>query len=138
MSTPSLFSQPKYIVKMVAAPACPVRGQALYEPQSACPRSFLRGRAAKTLRLRSWSPAKLFKATQLTPADFDLYLIQDLPHLSFRNPKIFSDFKAHGTGNLSVLCFFLDHFLQSFSVHNLSSPPPLPFPLMGGGLGLEP
>ena len=54
------------------------------------------------------SNQKLFKTTQLALADFDLHLIQDLPHLPFRNPKIFSDFEAHGTGKFPVFCLLLD------------------------------
>src|SRR4030042_5781613 len=34
---------------------------------------------------------KLFKTTQLTVADFDLHLIQDLPHLLIRNSKFFGN-----------------------------------------------
>ncbi len=44
---------------------------------------------------------KLFKTTQLTVADFDLHLIQDLPHLLIRNSEFFSNFEAHGTGKFS-------------------------------------
>jgi hypothetical protein len=47
------------------------------------------------------SSGKLFKTAQLTLADFNLHLIQDLPHLFVRNPKIFGNLEAHGTGKFS-------------------------------------
>jgi hypothetical protein len=57
------------------------------------------------------SSVKLFKTAQLTLADFDLHLIQDLPHLLIRNSKIFTNFEAQGTGEFSVFCFLKNYLL---------------------------
>ena len=83
------------------------------------------------------SSGKLFKTPQLALADFDLHLIQDLPHLLFRDSKILSDLEAHGTGELSILGFLFDQFLYFFSIHNeLHHPLPFPPPSRGRvGLG---
>jgi len=47
------------------------------------------------------SSGKLFKTAQLTLANFNLHLIQDLPHLLIRNSKFFSNLEAQGTGKFS-------------------------------------
>ena len=54
------------------------------------------------------SNLKLFKTPKLALADFDLRLIQDLPHLLLRDSKIFSDLKAHGAGKFAILGFLLN------------------------------
>jgi hypothetical protein len=63
------------------------------------------------------SSVKLFKTAQLTLADFDPHLIQDLPYLLIRNSKIFSNFEAQGTGEFSILGFFLNSYLYSLPIH---------------------
>ena len=55
------------------------------------------------------SNQNLFKTAQLTLADLDLHLIKNLPHLFLRDPEILSNFKAHGAGKFSILCFFLNN-----------------------------
>jgi hypothetical protein len=40
------------------------------------------------------SRGKLLKTAQLTPVDFGLHLVQDLPHLLVRNAKFFNNFEA--------------------------------------------
>jgi hypothetical protein len=62
------------------------------------------------------SNQKLLEATQLAPADFDLHFIQYSPHLFLRNYKLFSDFKAQGTGELPTGRLFQNGLFQSFTV----------------------
>jgi len=59
-----------------------------------------------------------FKTAQLALADFDLYLIQDLPHLLLRNSKIFSNLETHRARKFSVFCFLKNYLLQFITVHN--------------------
>jgi hypothetical protein len=83
------------------------------------------------------SSGKLFKTAQLTLADFDLHLIQDLTHLLIRNSKIFGNFEAHGAGKFSLLGFCQYGFLHLLTVHG-DAPfqiLPSPFPSPPGGEG---
>ncbi len=65
------------------------------------------------------SNQKSSKTTKLALTDSDLHLIQNLTHLSLRNPEILSDFKTLGTGKFPVLCFFQDDLFQFLTVLHL-------------------
>ena len=80
---------------------------------------------------------KLFKATQLALANFGLHLVQDFPHFLLRDPKIFSDLKAHGAGNFSSFCFLQNRLFQFLTVHNRLHHLLPSFPPSRGRVGVE-
>jgi hypothetical protein len=55
------------------------------------------------------SNPKLFKTAQLTLADLDLHLIQNVAHLSSGNSKILSDLETQRAGEFTVFCLSLDN-----------------------------
>jgi hypothetical protein len=71
------------------------------------------------------SRRKLLETAQLTLADLDLHLIQDLSHLLRRDSELFSNFKTYGTGKLPILGLCLNGLLYSLRIHPI---PPIVCP----------
>ena len=64
------------------------------------------------------SNQKSTKTAELALTDFDLHLIQSLPHLPLRNPKILSNFKTLGTGKFPLFSFLENDLFQFFAIHH--------------------